>query len=280
MVYGLNIIMGPCGDWDIFVCAMSHVKLTFSFAMDAVLKKERIKAQDRENHRRFRMRQKKRQWKLIERLEALQEMTSRSAMYLEILAERTVHSSSRSRELRYLILDLLMDYFQFGADPSDAVEYEKQEAFLSFNCTSNFYIDTSNAHIGHKAFLQQWVMYSQFHQPFKARKQSLFSADQGEIYTLEFVADLTITYQTIEKVYPHMLSNAFFLQKVVGKVIQLPVIFHVIYNSSSKITSIVADQRLAQAWYTLLRDPTLISQVLGQAEMEKSIYIKPNSSPV
>lgn len=87
----------------------------------------------RERQKRFRERQRERHTDMVNRMAELRQQIERLTLYLTAVADRTVLRPDRKTAVCSAILELYVDYFHFGVDPSDSAMYAKQTQFLAIH---------------------------------------------------------------------------------------------------------------------------------------------------
>lgn len=194
-----------------------------------------------------------------ERQNAKKQMIFRSSIYLGLIAQGQELRPSRTGQLRELLLNLIGDYFEFGVNPQNKVLLQKQESFLAYTVSEQF-----NSGRGYKPLLQQIRMLTLIHEPIICKVRSCVCMDRNhrEIYTLTSDVSVTITMLSITVLYPHMLKDAAFIKKVVGKVLKYTTKTIVTFTPDNKIISLTSERPFAEAWFDLLQDIEMTGKVI------------------
>lgn len=164
-------------------------------------------------------------------------------------------------------MELYSDYFQFGVDPKEIQTFAKQDRFLSFSFSSGFISELNPAaRRGYKALLDQWIMYTMLHEHVNVKTISIESVHPDkDVFLLTQIASLTISHRSIAILYPHMLHNLDFMDKVVGKQLTFQTRQRALFDSNHQIVSLQPEHSLAQGWNAILNDPVMVARVLSQA---------------
>lgn len=181
----------------------------------------------------------------------------RSSIYLSLIAQDNLLETKGSSRIRELLLYLIGDYFQFGVDPQDKALFQKQESFLAFNVSREF---------DYKPLLQQIRMLTLIHEPMTCNIRSCQRIDQddGDTYILTSDVSITITMLSMSVMYPHMLDDAVFMEKAVGKVLKYTAKTIVTFTPDNKILSLTSERDYADAWYNLLQDIVMTAKVIKE----------------
>lgn len=208
-----------------------------------------------------------------ERREELIQMNFNLGIYLSLLVQGNLLRPHRYSDFRRLTMELFADYFQFGADPKEIQMFAKQDRFLSFSFSRDFVnlpVD-GERHRGYKVLLDQWVMYTMLHERIMLKKISVESI--GDVFLLTQIATLTISHRSIAILYPHMLNDFDFMDKVMGKQLTYETRQRAIFDANNQIISLQLEHGLAQGWNNILKNPEMVARILKQTLVDPNCYI-------
>lgn len=226
-------------------------------------KKQRRRANDRINQKRYREIRKAKAAERARDMQLLRDKNNQITIRLALLTDQTLLAPSRFKYLRGSILQMLSDYFMFGLNVHDTEQYFKQKAFASLNF-SNRFIMTARSDVpnGSQCFLDQVEMYTILHDHFSC--QALKIDAHGDVFHSYYVTSLNISHRTVVALYPHMLSDQEFMDKAIGQHLSIRSKLTFTFSSDNRIVSMESEQALAETWCTLLKDPIKVAKVLQQ----------------
>lgn len=225
--------------------------------MDSDLKRRRETG--RLHQKNYRMRQKHREAVMLERVEELKVRNVKAATYLALIAQGDLLSPGRHVDLRYLIMELGASYFEHGADAKNRL----QESFLAFVSSDNLTVhDAAGMTNGYKPLLTECIRLTKLFDQIRFRSISI-EMIHPEIAFQTLTVSVIVTHRSIASKWPHMLNEAVFLYKAIGKELILTIYLTVVFDSCNEIASITIQTQWVQAWLKLLKDPKLVAKVLN-----------------
>ena len=227
------------------------------------------------NQRKYRAKLKNRHDEALDSIDELKDKIFNVALYVGLVAQRQMLKPSRVQLLRGLIVELMSDYFQYGATPEqDPVLFEKQKSFLQFHISKDFKISLPGAQNGFQPLLQQYMMNTLLHDGYEMQKELFAYIDStSETYMLVEEGSFIISHRTILGLYPHMLNHPEFMKKALGQTLRCRITTFIRFEENNKIISIYMNRPIAEAWCNLLRDPVLTCKVLAESKVNVHGYI-------
>ena len=218
---------------------------------------------------------KSRQDAAEEAVDELKDKIFNISLYLALVAQRNLLKPPRVQLLRGLIIELMSDYFKYGATPEqDPVLFEKQKSFLQFHISKDFKINLPGAQSGYQPLLQQYMMATVIHDGYEMQKELVACIDStSETYMLIEEGSFIVSHRTILGLYPHMLDHPEFMKKALGQTLRCRITTFIRFDENNKIISIYMNRPIAEAWCNLLRDPVLTCKVLAESKVNVHGYI-------
>lgn len=242
--------------------------------LKAFIRKQHRRDLCRVNQQRYRDRQKQQETELEQAMKVLNSKINRASSFNQLLKQGKVKDPCHSNQVRSLISTMYADMFDFGVDKTDLVLYKKQESFAKFNFDENVVVLSEKFKTGLTAMFEQWSLYTTLHHQFSMKKISVSQDDpNGNLFRVTTEMAFVISYRTIANLYPHMLLDHDFLEKVIGKKLAFNCHQFLQFDENNQVATIHADYKMIQAWFKLLGDPVLAARVVGAKKIDHSCYI-------
>ena len=238
--------------------------------VEATQQLERRREARRRNQQNYRNRQKQLNQRAYEKNQAMNEENNRLRSYQELMTQGGLVCHTNRVGFHGLIAALYQDYFNTGIEvqATPTKRREIQESFVYFNFDANVMFESNQT--GPAYFIKQAELYATLFQPHMKNPRVSKMDMEGNVFQLTTALDFTLRHNTISALYPHMLADAEFMEKVVGKQIsfQLHQIFH--FGENNKVECFRPIYNMATGWCKLLKDPSLVAKVLRDQKLNGS----------
>ena len=247
----------------------------FETMKDEVRWLERRKA-FRESRKKFRNRRRKNEESTQARIDELRLRICSLMSYQRLMTQIPLLYPARCVQFRGLLLDLYLEYFQFGSHrEADPQSFERQTRYLAQNWDEQFQLmESPELGRGYKIVIDQWERYSLLHGHFCCvSKEPLEKVTRdGSIFRLKFVMELSITHKTVSVVYPHMLDCREFMEKAIGKSLRFNCVKMFYWGENNKVEAMTSEYNLHEGFTKLLKNPELVKKLFKQ-ERKEGLYI-------
>ena len=225
--------------------------------------------------KRYRDRKKSYVTGLTRATDILSTKTNRLSLYLALLTKTTLLGPNESFQLRSVMIDLYCDYFEFGANSADPREMAKQQSFLKFYFMPSCVWDHMLYYgITDQLVFYQWLLYSGLYDHLHFQKTRVQHMTDHATFRLVFLLSISVTHRSIVALYPHMLSDGEFMQRVIGKELKIQCTRVLRFNTSrNRIEYGVFEHSIAAAWCHLLGDAKLVAKLMRDCQIDEYGYI-------
>ena len=98
-------------------------------------------------------------------------------------------------------------------------------------------------------------------------------APDGSVFTVVFACAGTVTHHMIEALYPHMLHEAAFIEKVMGKRLDFEMRYYLTFDEGFRCVNLRFEYDSFSLWMNLLHDVEMVSRVLFQCRLSGAIML-------
>ena len=199
-------------------------------------------------------------------IEELKRRNFDAAMYLGLIAQGPFLRHSRNLQVRSLILTLYGDYFRYGINRNNASWFQKQERFLLFNCHESFRLLGLSRH-GYKPLVEQWEKWMLVYDRVVMNRKTV-QCVSPDIFKFTVETSYVITHRSIQALFPHMLVDPEFMERVVGREIRTEAVITAIFGAENKLLSFQTEAQMMVSWFRLLQDSVLLKRAFDQSFMD------------
>ena len=209
----------------------------------------------------------------MEKKQAIEDQCTLLCTYRSLISKGKLVSPTDRLRLHGTIAELYLDYFKSGRDIQGTsrhylLQRQAQESFIQFNFDTKVVLESPSNYIGPAHLLKQAELYTTFYQAQLQNPRVLKMDMDGYVFQLSTTLCLTFRHHTISTLYPHMLGNKEFMQKVMGQQVsfQLQQVFH--FDENHKVVYLCASYDFASGWCKFLQNPRLVAQVLSDQKLK------------
>ncbi|OQR89973.1 hypothetical protein THRCLA_09490 [Thraustotheca clavata] len=130
--------------------------------------------------------------------------------------------------------------------------------------------------IGIKKVFEQWTLYHSLFHSFEMTCAGLdvLVVDGGTIVRAPSQMDLRISRQTIEALYPHVLQNERIVQKLIGRILRMPVLIHFRYDETDRMVELDTSADMTTGLIEILESIEDTVTVLSHGRINDKAEIK------
>jgi hypothetical protein len=151
--------------------------------------------------------------------------------------------------------------------------YRDQRAFM--HSVMDEQVDLGHGIYGPDVMMEQMSRYSLFLRfiCMTGKVDSVVVADDSVMVTYKGTLRFQVLRSTIEMVFPHILGNEWLVSQLVGQLVEAPghSTFH--FNEEGKCVKYDIDMDFVAAFTNVVKDPHLVSILLGQALISENALI-------
>ena len=199
-------------------------------------------------------------------IEELKRRNFDAAMYLGLIAQGPFLRHSRNLQVRSLILTLYGDYFRYGINRNNASWFQKQERFLSLNCHESSRLIGLSRH-GYNPLVEQWEKWVLLYDRLVMNIKTV-QCVSADVFKFTIETSYVITHRSIQALFPHMLVDPEFMNRVIGKEIKTDAVVTAIFGAGNKLLSLQTEAEFLVSWFRLLQDSVLLRRAFGQSFMD------------
>lgn len=230
----------------------------------------------RRRQKTYRARAKTKDSELTSVVQRLRKRNELLEMFRDLLLQRTLLSPTHLSTLRLTQSQLYCDAFRYGAPllQDDPSAHARHHEFLGLNIANNLTVVCTipihnipakiQSNDGPSFVNQYYEGFTMLHGRLQQICQGVFM-DGTNAVLLHIDITLPITYQYIQAMYPHMLTDGAFMQQVIGKSLAAHNMECLSFDECGKISHVSVTHDLFASWYSLLQDHNLVQQVMGLA---------------
>ena len=163
------------------------------------------------------------------------------------------------------------DLFEYGVNPLKQLLYRKQMQFLKFHLATDCVLESSKSKGTSVAeyMMNVWATYTTFYDTFSVDVDSIDCLDQEKsAFSLNQTMSMTVTRRAVKLFLPQLLCNYEFMDKVVGKRLNVSIQHHVTFDLNNQIVYVTVQHQIAQGWCQLVNDARLASQVASRLKFD------------
>lgn len=199
---------------------------------------------------------------LLQQIEDIKRATQHMRTFHAQLPEYATSNSIVAR--RQTFVKLYGEFFKYGSDPNamGGNDNDIQVAFMASHFTSKS-VSTANSHRGYAFLEEQYKMYTFLFDDFLAEPIAPRQLDpEGHTYVLDQRLSMTITSRAIQALFKDLAYDPMFKQKVVGKRLSVDFRTSLRFDFADQVESLSTEASYAEAWFQILGDLKLVSEVL------------------
>lgn len=262
------------------VISKDELKTMSEAELKEFIRKQHRRDLCRINQQKYRDRQKNKEADLEGAITVLNSKINRATSFNMLLKQGKVNDPFHSIQIRGLVASMYGDLFDYGMDKRNKTFYQTQESFLGFNFDEKVIVLSEKFKPGVQALVDQWKLYTTLHHQFRMKKVAIEKIDpDGNLFRLTTELSFTISHRTIASLYPHMLLDHEFLQKVIGERLAFKCNQLLQFDERNQVVTLHAEYEMVQAWIKLLNDPVLATRVVGGNLIDSTCYITADIEP-
>lgn len=237
-----------------------------------------IRCNNSERARRYRDRKKEAAELTLNRVAALQTEIVALSVLRQRLQLRAEHALAAPESRAARLVHEYYAVFRRGIDARQPTDIHsrsgaRQEAFLRVMAHPTV---AFSAFVGVTPLLDQWRRYSTFHASVRLELVSfaLRSLDGRPVVTTTGVLHLRYSRTTLEKLFPHVLSDELLVQRLVGREVQLRYRDTLYFNERGQMTQYELAPDFVNALYDVVGNLRDVLRLLGKSPIEQDAVIK------
>ena len=227
----------------------------------------------RSNQVQYHSRQKLKAETVNEKTPELKELITNQSLYHSLLLQSSHLHPYGQAQFRMLALKLYADYFKYSIETESLKKRQKQNIFLKFHFHPQMVFKSERYRIGLPFLIQQHELYVNVYDDMCYSSSQVWPAEDRDVFKLSWTATGIICQRTIKALYPHMLVDFDFMEKVVGESISFQVNQTLHFDANHQVVYFSVEQKAADGWCVLLKDVQLAAKVVSQQNLDLGFYI-------
>ena len=229
----------------------------------------------RNSQQRYRDRKKQKEEHTVQVVRNLQTAIKQWQLLHDIISDRTLLSPTHRMVHQLRLAKVFFQLFQLGTrDPGTAV-HTMQKRFLQVNLTSHCQYNNVPTSSGADSIYGIWKSECIL-SPLRKCTLTGFEipSASANLVKVHYTVTSPLQLRTIIALYPHMLTDIHFIDKVMGKSLSTKVCkilyFH---HETFQMVHLSREIDLVRSWFNLLLDKEMTARVVSQCRIKSSLVL-------